>query len=130
MAYPSTAVKFADAMDSKEVLEWIIPMASVLQDDETIDPDPDRWSLVLLAEAAALGFEIIADDPDYPDPALVEGDVRFRDLTAIKFWTRVADEFQGTFLIGAAMPMEATAWTTSVPPRRRQRTAVITVVEQ
>jgi len=132
MAIPANAARFTGALDPEEVLDYIVPIGPLLEAGETIDPDPDRWSLTLLAEAVALGLEIIESDPDWPDPALVVGDTRFVNNTAIKFWARVDPAFQdnAAFAAGVALPMEATCWTSSNPPRRRQRTFLLNVVEQ
>lgn len=126
------AVKFAETMDPDEVLEWVIPVSSILETGETIDPDDDRWSLNLLAEAISFGLEIITDDPTWPDPYLMTGDPRWPDYTAIRFWARVKAGFLNNpaFVAGVDLPMAITGWTSSVPPRRRQRTAIMTVVEK
>ena len=133
MAIPPTAARFANPMDPEEVLDFVVPLEPVLETGEMIDPDAGRWSLVLLAEAVALGLEIIEGDPDWPDPALITGSTSFPNNTAIRFWARVDPDFQDNAAFqgsGTSLPMEVTAWTTSDPPRRRQRTFLLTVVEQ
>lgn len=125
MAIPPTAIRFADPMDPQEVLDFEFPMAPVLETGEQIDPE--NWTLVLLAEAVALGLEVIEGDPPWPDPVLIE------DGRTIRAWFRVDQAFAGNTAFeggGTALPMLVTLDTTSNPPRTRQRTFLMNVVEQ
>lgn len=125
MAIPPTAIKFAGPIDPQEVLDYVFPMTPVLEAGEQIDPAD--WSLILLAEAVALGLEIIEGDPEFPDPALTEGN------TAIRAWFRIDQGFAGNAAFqgaGISLPMAVTLETTSSPSRTRQRTFLMTVAEQ
>ncbi len=129
MAISTKAVTIDDPMDPDEILDWGIPFKPILDAGEAID-DGD-WTLQVGAEAAALGFELIEGDPDWPDPTLVnDGEGH---PTIIRFWARVDPAFLGDPAFqgeGIALPIEGTIWTTSTPRRKRQRTVLIKVVEQ
>lgn len=133
MAVPETAVEFEVPLDPQEWLDYVFDMITVLETGEGIDTDPVRWSLVLSAEAIAYGIEIIDDEPDYPDPGLIDGDTGGAGNTAIRAWLRVDQELAGDAafqLAGTAFPIEATGWTDDDPARKRQRTFLLRVKEQ
>lgn len=125
MAIPTTAIRFTDALDPQEVLDFVFPMSPVLEAGEQIEAG--TWTLSLLAEATALGLQIVTGDAGHPDPSLIE------DNTAILAWFKVDPSFAGNVAFqgaGTALPMEVTIWSTALSKRKRQRTFLLTIREQ
>lgn len=135
MAIPTEAVRIPDSADPQEVLDYAIPFLPVLEEGEAIRVDDVDypWLLELLPEAVALGYEIIESAPPWPDPEIIPDpdDPSLAD-TAFGFWGRFDPAYynNAAFYTGVEVPIEATAWTTSDPPRKRQRTILIQVVQK
>jgi hypothetical protein len=121
MAIPPTAVQFSTPLDPSEELDYLVPLTPILEIGEAAE----TYSLVLLPEAVALGLTIMnGDDRDHK---LVQANA------AISFWLTIDPALRGDLLFeggGTALPMEVTITTSSEPPRIRQRTFLVPVVQQ
>jgi hypothetical protein len=122
MAIPLNAKRFVAEMDPTDIVDYVAQMGSgsnpLLESGESID----TYTLALGAEATALGLTIGADD--YA-PVLNGAD--------LKFWLSVDEEYQTNPAYdgaGAQLPLILTVITDNTPPRRRQRTMVVTVAQQ
>lgn len=117
------AVTFKGAMDPAERLDFLMQFFSgsspVLDDGELID----TYSLAVTAEAAAYGLQI---ETVAPYNALLSPDKQ-----NIKVWLTVDPTEQGNpdFADGVELGVEATIITDANPPRRRQRTFNVKVMQ-
>ena len=122
MAIPPTAAKFRDSLDPHEILEWVAPCSTLLESDEQIEED---YELAVLAEGAALGLTIMeGDDRDHK---------RTNENRDIELWLTIDDAFKGNAAFdgsGVNLPLEISFWTSSTPPRRRNRIFLIQVVQK
>lgn len=120
-------VRFDDPMACEDVLDWEVPMAPVLEDGEAIDPGD--CDIVIGAEAAALGFEVIHGDAQFPDPELLDDGEGVANR--IGYWARIVPAYRDhpafKDVDGVDLPVECIAWTTNAPRRRRGRTVLTKV---
>ncbi len=127
MALPALATKFAQSMDPKDLVDYEIDLASkILETGESAS----SYTLSVLAEAAALGFTIAQGVSDLGNalyaPSLINTN------TALLFWVYVDPAFvnNAAYDAGVIAGLELTVNTNSTPPRRRQRSFGIQVVQQ
>ena len=121
MAVPPTAGRFSGSLDPSEELDFEIRFSSLLESGEKVA----RFTLALLPEAVAMGLMIMAGEGR---------DLRLIDEgEAISFWLTVDPQYRENVEFtggGIPIPMELTIVTTSLPPRTRQRTLLVSVVQQ
>ena len=124
MAIPPTAILIAEGLDPQAIKNFRINAVASLEGAQI---DPANWTLVPLAEAVALGLEIIESDATYPDPTLDGSGV------AVDFWARIDPLMAGDSAFeggGTRVPLEFTYLTTDSPPKKDQFTVLITLVEK
>jgi len=112
------------ALDPHEVLDFVLPFSLLLETDEAIS-DGD-FTITLSAEAVAKGLTIL-DQAPYSAPELSEDD------KSIVVWFTIDDAEQGNAAFeapGTVLSFEALLETTSSPPRIRNRTFNLLVVQQ
>ena len=122
MAIPATAVKWTQTMDPSDLLDYMIDLStlpSILEEGELID----NYTLTVLSEGVAVGFQIESTGAYIP---VIENGNK------ITFWVSVEESQRNNpaFVAGMLVPIELEFTTTSSPPRRKQRTFVITVVHK
>jgi hypothetical protein len=113
---PKTTTIFAQPMDPADKIDFIINCSDVLETDESIA----TFTLALRPEASALGLQL---GTDVYAASVLEG-------KRIRVWLSIDPQKQGdlAFESGAVLPFEVTINSNSVPPRRRQRTVAVKVV--
>jgi hypothetical protein len=118
MAIPPGASVWAEQMDPTDRLDYAVQFGDLLRANEKIL----TASIVLLAEAVALGLTIIQDSTHGPWIA---------DDTALEMWFQIDPLVQNdaAFVPGASLPLELTINTDASPPRRFQRTVVLRVMQ-
>jgi hypothetical protein len=123
MAAPTSAFKFKTPMDPAEILDYQIKLKAdvlpLLEDTE----QAASYTLTLYPEATALGLSIKTGGGYDP----------INDGENITIWFEVASGFQLNAAFdgsGASLAMELTLTTDHVPPRKRQRTLILGVVQQ
>ena len=119
MAIPTTTFIWTQSMDPYDILDYTINCAGLLEGGELIG----SFTLQPLSEAIALGLNI-KNSGGYTTK-LIDG-------TSINFWAEIIEEEQGNpkFAGGVVLPMELTVITNSTPPRKKQRTLAIRVLEK
>jgi hypothetical protein len=105
-------------MDPSDQVDYAAQFGDLLTGAEKIA----NATVVLLAEAAALGLTILQDSTHGPWIA---------DDRAIEMWFQINSALQddAAFVNGALLPVEITINTDAVPPRRFQRTVAVRVVQ-
>ncbi len=119
MTIPASAVRWTQTMDPSDLVDYQIDLSgtpSLLESGELIDD----YTLTVLSEGVAVGFQI-EEDPPYA-PTLTTGN-------KITFWASVdiASRNNAAYTTGLDIPIELEITTTSTPARRKQRTFVIKV---
>jgi len=121
MPIPPKAFILAE-MDPAELLDYKFrlkqPGTKLLEDNEAVD----TFTLALYPEAIALGLEIKSGG-GYDESTDGDNITVWFEIDEL-FWDDVA--YDGD---GAGLAMELTLVTDNVPPRRRQRTLVLQVVQ-
>jgi hypothetical protein len=122
MTIPAKAAAFTVQMDPAELLDFQINLKGdklkLLADDELCV----SYTLTLYPEAAAVGFSIKSTGGYTPN----------NDGSIITVWFEVdAGDWTNALFDGGGftVAMELTVDTDHVPPRRRQRTLTLTVVQ-
>lgn len=121
MAIPSSAVAISQTMDPSDQIDILIPCGPLLESGETVA----SYTLTVLAESAALGFEIMSGGGR--DHALLTGDTDILAWIEIDDLEEAATEWDGD---GTACAIEVEIVTDSTPARTRQRTITITVKQR
>lgn len=121
MPNPANAKKFEDPMDPKDRVEFLVNLdgpTGLLETGETVA----SYTLTPSPEAVALGMQIGTGTyaPSQPTP------------TQILFWVEFSAGFHNnaSFDAGVDLGIQVEITTSSVPARRRERTAIITVAQQ
>lgn len=119
MAFPLNAKKFSMALDTSDVLDFIIGFNSFLQANEEIV----SFTLVLSDEAIADGIILMNSAGRAPS---------ILNLTQIKFWLTVnaGNQEDAKFMEGVDYALTVTITTNSNPSRTLQRTVIVTVRQQ
>jgi len=118
MAIPLTAAVWEETMDPCDFVDYGVEYRDLLQDDEEVT----RFTVSLLTESTLLGLQL-GTGPHAPKI----------DDEMVTIWLSVDPAkqedavYQGT---GVNLPIEFTFFTNSQPERRRQRTAVVRVVQK
>lgn len=127
MPLPALATKFAQSMDPKDLVDYQIDLAAkILETGEAVS----SYTLTVLAEAAALGFTIAQGVADLSNAAYAPSLVNTN--TGLLFWVYVNPTYvtDPAYDAGVTAGLELTVTTNSTPPRRRQRSFGIQVVQQ
>lgn len=118
MAIPSNAVVWPEVMDPYDVLDYTVDVSDLLEAGENVA----SFTVTPLAESALVGLTL--GTSSYATS--IAGNV-------IRIWLSIASgqqdnaAFNGT---GATLPIEISVTTTSTPPRKKQRTAVVKVAQR
>ena len=120
MTIPSTAKKFSEPMDPKDVVDFVVDLTPLLGPGEQFA----TISFAVMPESAALGFQIKSGG-GY-DPVEI-------DDSHVRLWLGVAPGNQSDPVwdaAGTTCAIEATAVTNNVPARTYQRTFAVQVVQR
>lgn len=120
MATPPTTTIWADPMDPKDEVDYVLDFSTILQDDEIVE----SYTIELSPEAIDAGLLIMSGTGR--DHTLTE------DNRSVRIWLEVDDAEQSSALFdgdGATLPMVGTIVTNSVPSRTRQRTFAVKVAQ-
>jgi hypothetical protein len=115
---PSVITVFEDKLDPRDISDFEIDLKPYLEDTETAV----SWQLFLLPEAEAAGLELGLG---------TYAATKTADI--ITLWLNVETPMQLDAMFyggGLLLPFECEIVTSSVPPRRRQRTFGVRVVQQ
>ena len=118
MPIPAGAITWAQPLDPSDRSDYIVQLGPLLKGGEIIA----TASIVLMAEAVALGLTLIEDAEHGPS---IANDTNLEMWFEIEVSMRANPAFQS----GAALPLEITIETDATPPRRFQRTMVLRVVQ-
>lgn len=119
MAIPTSALVWDDPMDPSDIVDYVVDFASILDTGEAIA----SFTVVAPSDSTLLGLTIPSTGAYVP----------VQTGTQIRIWVQIDagqisnSAFSGT---GATLPIEVTVTTNSVPPRKRQRTLVVKVVQR
>ena len=118
MATPDTAKIFEETLDPYDVLDFEVDVAPLLEVGEGVA----SYELSLPTESTLLGLEILTTD----------GYVTTMESNIIRFYVGIelAEQANPAFVAGATLPIEVNVTTNSVPPRKKQRTVAVTVVQR
>lgn len=118
MAIPPTALVWEEPMDPYDVVDYTIDTTPLLSDLE----DVASYTVVPLAESELLGLEV--GTAEYA-PSITDN--------VILVWLQVDPAFQANPAFsgaGQTLPLEVSITTNSSPPRKRQRTVVVKVMQR
>jgi hypothetical protein len=124
MAIPSKAVKWPEAMDPADLVDFTIDLRDaakpLLEPGEAVAV----FDLVLPVEAVALG--LVIEQGSGRDPVLISGG------DSVRLWLSIDGPMREdpAFDKGASLPVQITVTTDSSPSRRRQRTLLVEVIQQ
>lgn len=119
MPIPKNTLVFEETMDPSDLIDFVIDCAPLLESGE----DVASYALTLPAESLLLGLTLETTNPYQTE--LVNKKLRF--------WTSIALDKRANTIFdndGTVLPIEVSITTNSIPPRRRQRTVGIKVVQR
>lgn len=116
MAIPTTTTVWPESMDPYDIVDYTVDVTNLLESGEGVA----GYTLALPAESVLLGLSLGADEYT----STISNNV-------IRMWlstTKPNDAaFDGT---GAILPIELTVTTTANPPRKKQRTLAVKVIQR
>lgn len=122
MPIPAAARRFTQEMDPRDLLDWEDEITQGSDPKDFLQPTEQvsSYELALTPEAAAVGL-LLRQDAEYA--TTLTGRV-------LRFWLEVEPAMQSApiFDAGVDVALEFTAWTNNTPPRRKQRTIVVRVI--
>ena len=125
MPLPEAAQLIPQPLDPSDLVDFQLDLIGgdrpMLEEGEQVA----SYTFAVLPEGVALGLQIENQAPYVP--ALLEGN------TALQFWLSVDEEMRSSSAFrepGVKLGLELTVMTNNVPPRRRQRTIAVEVVNQ
>ncbi len=114
---PASASVWPEPMDPYDIVDYKIDCSSLLDiGDEVAD-----FAVEVLTESELLGLTLGIDSYE---PVLVGN--------TVTVWLSIdpAEQDNAAFVAGVNLPLEITVTSDSVPPRRRQRTVVVKVIQR
>jgi hypothetical protein len=118
MAIPTTALVWAEPMDPYDVVDYSIDCSALLDASESIA----SYTIVPSSESVLLGLQ--TGTGEYANS---------RTGKVITTWFSIESSKQDSIAFsgpGATLPAEISITTTSTPPRKRQRTCVVKVLQR
>ena len=118
MAIPASTSVWTESMDPYDIVDYSVDCSNMLETGETIA----SFSLNILAEASVLGLQI----------KLTDGYNSELIGNTVRMWLTVlpAEQANPAFDGGAILPIELVINTNSTPPRRKQRTLGVKVIQR
>lgn len=118
MATPADAKIFLEPLDPHEILDYSINLAPLLEAGETIS----AHTVVACPESVLLGLEV----------KTTGGYATTLTSNVLKFYLGIAtvEQANAMFNTGVTLPLEISITTNAVPPRKKQRTVAVRVVQR
>lgn len=118
MAVPAEAKVFTETMDPTDIVDFEIDIAPILETGEGVTTHTEA----IPTESALLGLQI----------KTTGGYATSLTGTILRIWLGIssAEQANAAFVDGVTLPIEITITTNSTPPRVKQRTVAVTVIQR